>query len=122
LVLDASGSAARLVSRWYAWLVVLMVMAPAATDSIDRQIVVSAFPCLKKAWRLSDVALVALVPVVSIAMAVLTLPTTRLASGEVDRGEGRGGTRVRPHGHLRAALRGAAPARGGRGRLRTGQT
>ncbi|MFH9070527.1 MFS transporter [Streptomyces alboflavus] len=79
LVLDASGSAAHLVSRRYAWFVLLMLIALAATDYIDRQIIVSTFPYLKKEWGLSDAELGALVSVVSVAMAVFTLPAARLA-------------------------------------------
>ncbi|WP_336049101.1 MFS transporter [Streptomyces sp. CA2R101] len=79
LVLDASGSVAHLVSRRYAWGVALTVVALAMTDYIDRQIVVSTFPYLKKAWGLSDTALGALVTTVSVTIAVFALPAARLA-------------------------------------------
>ncbi|MER6945312.1 MFS transporter [Nonomuraea sp. NPDC000554] len=79
LVLDASGSAAHLVSRRYAWGVFAMVFALALTDYIDRQIIVSTFPYLKKEWGLSDTALGALMSVVSITIAVCALPAARLA-------------------------------------------
>ncbi|MGX1759047.1 MFS transporter [Streptomyces lydicus] len=78
-MLDASGSVAHLVSRRYARCVALTVVALAMTDYIDRQIVVSAFPYLKKAWGLSDTALGALVTTVSVAIAVFALPAARLA-------------------------------------------
>ncbi|MER5971747.1 MFS transporter [Streptomyces sp. NPDC002055] len=79
LVLDASGSVAHLVPRRYAWGVALMVVALAVTDYIDRQIVVSTFPYLKKEWGLSDTALGALVTTVSVTIAVFALPAARLA-------------------------------------------
>jgi MFS transporter, Spinster family, sphingosine-1-phosphate transporter len=79
VVLDSSGSAAHLVSRRYAWQVAMMVAALAATDYIDRQIIVSTFPYLKKDWGLSDAALGALVSTVSIALALCALPVARLA-------------------------------------------
>ncbi|WP_431776171.1 MFS transporter [Streptomyces cucumeris] len=79
LVLDASGSVAHLVSRRYAWGVALMVVALAVTDYIDRQIVVSTFPYLKKEWGLSDTALGALVTTVSVTIALFALPAARLA-------------------------------------------
>lgn len=79
LVLDASGSAAHLVSRRYAWGVAVMVVALAATDYVDRQIIVSTFPYLKRDWGLSDTALGALVSTVSITIALCALPVARLA-------------------------------------------
>ncbi|GAA2593216.1 MFS transporter [Streptomyces tubercidicus] len=79
LVLDASGSVAHLVSCRYAWGVALTVVALAMTDYIDRQIVVSTFPYLKRAWGLSDTALGALVTTVSVTIAVFALPAARLA-------------------------------------------
>ncbi|MCL6300797.1 MFS transporter [Streptomyces kronopolitis] len=79
LVSDASGSVAHLVSRRHAWGVALMVVALAVTDYLDRQIVVSTFPYLKKVWGLSDTALGALVTTVSVTMAVFALPAARLA-------------------------------------------
>ncbi|MGW4560920.1 MFS transporter [Streptomyces sp. NPDC004561] len=79
LILDASGSAAHLVSRRSARALAAMVIALAATDYLDRQIIVSAFPYLKHQWRLSDAALGSLVSVVSITIAVVALPTARLA-------------------------------------------
>ncbi|MGW2412465.1 MFS transporter [Streptomyces tubercidicus] len=78
-MLDASGSVAHLVSRRYAWGVALTVVALAMTDYIDRQIVVSTFPYLKRAWGLSDTALGALVTTVSVTIAVFALPAARLA-------------------------------------------
>ncbi|MGW8972252.1 MFS transporter [Streptomyces platensis] len=56
-----------------------MVVALAVTDYIDRQIVVSTFPYLKKEWGLSDTALGALVTTVSVTIAVFALPAARLA-------------------------------------------
>jgi MFS family permease len=79
VALDSSGFAAHLVSRRYAWQVAMMVAALAATDYIDRQLIVSTFPYLKKDWGLSDTALGALVSTVSIALALCALPVARLA-------------------------------------------
>ncbi|MEV6564701.1 MFS transporter [Streptomyces kronopolitis] len=79
LILDASGSAAHLVSRRRAWGTALAVVALAMTDYIDRQIVVSTFPYLKRAWGLPDTALGALVTIVSVTIALCALPAARLA-------------------------------------------
>ncbi|MBU3863123.1 MFS transporter [Streptomyces sp. 4503] len=57
----------------------MMAVALGATDYIDRQIIVSTFPHLKKEWGLSDTALGALVSTVSITMAVCALPIAWLA-------------------------------------------
>ncbi|MEU6173573.1 MFS transporter [Streptantibioticus parmotrematis] len=79
LELDASGSATHLVSRRAAWGVFALGFALALTDFIDRQIIVSTFPFLKRSWGLSDTQLGALVSVVSVTVAVGALPLAHLA-------------------------------------------
>src|SRR4029077_16113566 len=56
-----------------------IVFALMIVDYIDRQVVVSMFPHLKLQWDLSDVQLGALVSVVSITVALGTLPLSLLA-------------------------------------------
>ena len=68
-----------LPSRGYAWstfaiLGLLMVM-----DYVDRQIIVSMFPHLKAEWQLSDSQLGSLVSIVSIVVALGTVPLSFLA-------------------------------------------
>ena len=68
-----------LVSKRYAWFVFAMTFALMLFDYIDRQIVVSMFPHLKAEWDLSDKQLGALVSVVSITVAVGTVPLSLIA-------------------------------------------
>ncbi|MCK7621636.1 MFS transporter [Streptomyces sp. RS10V-4] len=77
--MDATGSAAHLVSRRYAWGAFALAFALASTDYIDRQIIVCGFPYLKTEWGLSDSELGALMSVVSIVIAVCALPAARIA-------------------------------------------
>jgi MFS family permease len=65
--------------RRYAWLVFGIVFALMVVDYIDRQVVVSMFPHLKAQWSLSDAQLGAMVSVVSITVALGTLPLSLLA-------------------------------------------
>jgi len=67
-----------LASRPYAWLVFTMTFLLMVFDFMDRQIVVSMFPFLKAEWALSDTQLGALVSVVSITVALGTLPVALL--------------------------------------------
>src|SRR3954447_14597670 len=64
----------RLPPRRYAWMVFGIVFALMVMDYVDRQVVVSMFPHLKSQWHLSDKQLGALVSVVSIAVALATVP------------------------------------------------
>jgi len=68
-----------LVSRRYAWFVFAMTFALMLFDYIDRQIIVSMFPHLKAEWDLSDRQLGALVSVVSITVALGTIPISVIA-------------------------------------------
>ena len=65
--------------RRYAWTVFGLVFALMVFDYIDRQVVVSMFPHLKAHWSLSDRELGALVSVVSITVALGTVPLSLLA-------------------------------------------
>ena len=67
-----------LVPRATAWLVFTMTFLLMVLDFVDRQIVVSMFPYLKAQWGLSDTQLGALVSVISITVALATLPIASL--------------------------------------------
>ena len=60
---------------WYAFVLSFLLMA---FDFIDRQIVVSMFPHLKAEWALSDRQLGALISVVSVTVAIGTVPLSLL--------------------------------------------
>jgi MFS family permease len=62
-----------------AWFAFAMTIALMMVDYIDRQVIVSLFPQLKAAWQLSDKQLGALVSVVSLTVAVGTLPIALFA-------------------------------------------
>ena len=68
-----------LISRRYAWFVFAMTFALMLFDYIDRQLIVSMFPHLKAEWDLSDKQLGALVSVVSITVALGTIPISFVA-------------------------------------------
>lgn len=65
--------------RRYAWSVFGIVFALMIVDYIDRQVVVSMFPHLKAHWSLSDGQLGGLVSVVSMTVALGTVPLSLLA-------------------------------------------
>ncbi len=69
----------RPVSRRYAWSVFAILVALMVVDYVDRQVVVSMFPHLKKQWDLSDGQLGGLVSIVSIIVAIGTVPLSLLA-------------------------------------------
>ena len=69
----------RLPPRRYAWSVFGIVFALMVVDYIDRQVVVSMFPHLKAHWSLSDSQLGALVSIVSVTVAIGTVPLSLLA-------------------------------------------
>lgn len=74
------GSVAqRPAPRRYAWSVFGIVFALMIVDYIDRQVVVSMFPHLKAHWSLSDGQLGGLVSVVSMTVALGTVPLSLLA-------------------------------------------
>ena len=60
---------------WFAFVLSFLLMT---FDFIDRQIVVSMFPYLKAEWALSDRELGALISIVSVTVAVGTLPLSLL--------------------------------------------
>lgn len=62
-----------------AWFAFAMTIALMMVDYIDRQVIVSLFPHLKKAWSLSDKQLGALVSVVSVTVALGALPIALVA-------------------------------------------
>jgi predicted MFS family arabinose efflux permease len=65
--------------RRYAWAVFAIVFALMVVDYVDRQVVVSMFPHLKAHWGLSDGQLGGLVSIVSISVAIGTVPLSLLA-------------------------------------------
>ena len=69
----------RPTSRRYAWSVFAIVFALMVVDYVDRQVVVSMFPHLKAQWGLSDAQLGGLVSIVSITVALGTVPLSLLA-------------------------------------------
>jgi MFS transporter, Spinster family, sphingosine-1-phosphate transporter len=69
----------RPTTRRYAWSVFAILVALMVVDYVDRQVVVSMFPHLKAEWSLSDGQLGALVSIVSIVVAVGTVPLSLLA-------------------------------------------
>jgi MFS family permease len=73
------AAAHRLPPRRYAWSVFAIVFALMVVDYVDRQVVVSMFPHLKAHWSLTDGQLGALVSVVSITVAIGTVPLSLLA-------------------------------------------
>jgi predicted MFS family arabinose efflux permease len=74
-----SGSNGYLFSRGQAWFAFVMTIALMVFDYIDRQVIVSLFPHLKAEWGLSDKQLGALVSIISITVALGTLPVALLA-------------------------------------------
>jgi len=67
------------VSRKYAWSVFAILIALMISDYVDRQVVVSMFPHLKAEWDLSDTQLGGLVSIVSVIVALGTIPLSLLA-------------------------------------------
>ena len=68
-----------LISPGAAWFAFAMTIALMIFDYVDRQIIVSLFPHLKEEWGLSDKQLGALVSVVSITVAVGSVPISLVA-------------------------------------------
>jgi MFS family permease len=62
-----------------AWFAYAMTIALMVFDYVDRQIIVSLFPFMKAAWGLSDKQLGLLVSVVSVTIAVGSLPVAFIA-------------------------------------------
>ncbi|QNP47635.1 MFS transporter [Diaphorobacter aerolatus] len=67
------------VSRARAWFGFAMIFLLMMSDYIDRQIIVSLFPHLKEEWGLSDKQLGGLVSVISVVVALGSIPVAMLA-------------------------------------------
>ncbi len=67
------------VSKPRAWFAFAMIFLLMMSDYIDRQIIVSLFPHLKEEWGLSDKQLGGLVSVISVVVAVGSIPVALLA-------------------------------------------
>lgn len=65
--------------RRHAWLVFAVLMLLMVIDYVDRQVVVSMFPHLKQEWGLSDRQLGSLASIVSVVVALGTVPLSLLA-------------------------------------------
>src|SRR5215475_2520022 len=68
-----------LFSRGAAWFALLMTLGLMVFDYIDRQVIVSLFPYIKAAWGASDKQLGFLVSVISITVALGTVPIALFA-------------------------------------------
>lgn len=68
-----------MVSKRQAWFAFAMTFALMLFDYIDRQVIVSLFPYIKADWNLSDKELGALVSIISIVVAVGSIPVALLA-------------------------------------------
>jgi MFS family permease len=78
LTAPSHGEHDYLVSRPQAWFAFTLSFLLMTFDFIDRQIVVSMFPYLKAEWALSDRELGALISIVSVTIAISTLPLSLL--------------------------------------------
>jgi len=68
-----------LVSKPQAWFAFAMTFALMLFDYIDRQVIVSLFPHIKAEWNLSDKQLGGLVSIISIIVAVGSIPVALMA-------------------------------------------
>ncbi len=68
-----------LPARRYAWWIFAIMVSLMIVDYVDRQVIVSMFPHLKAEWGLTDSQLGSLVSVVSIVVAIGTVPLSLLA-------------------------------------------
>jgi predicted MFS family arabinose efflux permease len=69
----------QLPPRRYAWWIFAILVSLMVVDYVDRQVIVSMFPHLKAEWGLSDSKLGSLVSIVSITVAIGTIPLSLLA-------------------------------------------
>ncbi|MFS4553185.1 MFS transporter [Comamonas resistens] len=76
---NSNGSQDFSVSKGRAWFAFGMIFLLMMSDYIDRQIIVSLFPHLKEEWGLSDKQLGALVSVISIVVALGSIPVAIMA-------------------------------------------
>ena len=74
-----AGDGDYLFGRSEAWFAFAMTLGLMVFDYVDRQIIVSAFPYIKADWGLSDKQLGALVSVVSVTVALGSLPVALFA-------------------------------------------
>src|SRR4030095_8145360 len=77
--IDQDSGGQRPAAPRHAWTVFGVLFALMIMDYVDRQVVVSMFPHLKAQWSLSDGRLGALVSIVSITVAIGTLPLSFIA-------------------------------------------
>jgi MFS family permease len=77
--LAGSESNTYLYSRKAAWFAYAMTIALMIFDFVDRQIIVSMFPFMKVEWNLSDKELGLLVSVISITVALFSVPIAWVA-------------------------------------------
>lgn len=68
-----------LVSKPQAWFAFAMTFALMLFDYIDRQVIVSLFPHIKAEWNLSDKQLGGLVSIISIVVALGSIPVSLMA-------------------------------------------
>lgn len=68
-----------LIGKRQAWFAFAMTFALMLFDYIDRQVIVSLFPHIKAEWNLSDKQLGALVSIISIVVAVGSIPIALMA-------------------------------------------
>jgi MFS family permease len=78
LTREAQSEHGYLVPKPQAWFAFLLSFLLMTFDFIDRQIVVSMFPFLKAEWALTDQQLGALISIVSLTIALGTLPLSLL--------------------------------------------
>ena len=116
------------VPRRQAWFAFAMAFLLMIFDFMDRQIVVAMFPALKAEWGLSDKDLGALVAVVSITIALFSLPIALVADrwSRVESSAVMAAVEVWPpspagSAQLRPARCGARGHRAGRSGLRRGR-
>ena len=74
-----AGAEDYLFTRRAAWFAYAMTLALMLVDYIDRQVIVSLFPYMKKDWGLSDAQLGSLVSIVSVTVALGALPIALFA-------------------------------------------
>jgi MFS transporter, Spinster family, sphingosine-1-phosphate transporter len=74
-----AGNDDYLISKGQAWFALAMTFGLMMFDYIDRQVIVSLFPHIKSEWNLSDKQLGSLVSIISIVVAVGSIPVALLA-------------------------------------------
>lgn len=77
--MDASLQDGYLVGKKHAWFAFAMTFALMMFDYIDRQVIASLFPHIKAEWNLGDKELGGLVSIISIVVAMGSIPVALLA-------------------------------------------